>query len=191
MYFWITEVVPYLRNDIWLLSVKTNSILYELERFISINSVNPLSGNRRDVMSFLQCLCKAALEPLEEGWLFGGHQCSAVHFDVLWFLSLCSRIPVRQRCVASGMGHPVLGDYCANFIVTLVICHQSKTSVQKASKFRDKQRGKPVWESVRATESQASCADFHLRFLLPEFHPCQRTCGGCQSTPPLTETSVY
>lgn len=89
MYFWITEVVPYLRNDIWLLSVKTNSILYELERFISINSVNPLSGNRRDVMSFLQCLCKAALEPLEEGWLFGGHQCSAVHFDVLWF-SACA-----------------------------------------------------------------------------------------------------
>lgn len=64
-------------------------------------------------------LCKAALEPLEEVWLFGEHQCSAVLFHVLWFLSLCSRIPDRQHCVAFGMRHPVLRGYCANSIVTL------------------------------------------------------------------------
>lgn len=37
-------------------------------------------------------------------------------------------------------------------------------SIWNAPKFCDKQRGKPVWESVRARESQASRTNFQLRF---------------------------
>lgn len=188
MYFWVTVVVPYLWNGIWPLSVKTNSVMYDLERFISINTVNLLSNNHRAVMSFRQCSAKLPWGLWRKDGFLGN---TSVLLSPSMSPGQSVRIPDRQCCVASGMGHPVIGDYCANPAVTLVTRHQSKTNVRKAPKFRDKQRGKPVWESVRATESQASCADFQLRFLLPEFHPCQRTCGGCQSTPPLTETSVY
>lgn len=88
MYFWVTVVVPYLRNGIWPLSVKTNSVMYDLERFISINTVNLLSSNRRAVMSFRQCSAKLPWSIWRKDGCLGEHQCSAVPFDVPWFLSL-------------------------------------------------------------------------------------------------------
>lgn len=127
----VTGVVPYLRNDTWPLSAKTNS--YEVERGISKNSMNPLSCNYRDVMSFMQALpAKLPLEPLGESRVVLGTpvsccppspKCSGFSAcvpefltDSLWDQASCPRrLSFRFHCHA------------------LVISHQNKTSIQKSS----------------------------------------------------------
>lgn len=153
---WWTEAVPYLQNGICSFSAKTNSIPYEVERSIPINSINAVSCNHRCDELHAGALCKAA--PGASGRKWGSVRNTCVPLSPFsWCSGFSLNVPDSwQLCVASGTGHPVLQVYCAHSIV-IVISHQNKTSMQQTPTLSSLCREEQSLQSSFPSQASFSC----------------------------------